>query len=92
VDLKAMGTNPDAPIVSIAAILFDPQTGEIGGAIFYVVISLVDAMESGAVPDGGTIEWWLQQSGEARSALLRSLVDALLQLREFINEHSDEKL
>ncbi|EFS3219008.1 exonuclease [Salmonella enterica] len=95
VDLETMGTNPDAPIVAIAAILFDPQTGEIGGAIFYVVISLVDAMESGAVPDGGTIEWWLQQSGEARSALLvdqRSLVDALLQLREFINEHSDEKL
>ncbi|MGC7990833.1 3'-5' exonuclease, partial [Salmonella enterica] len=94
VDLKAMGTNPDAPIVSIAAILFDPQTGEIG-AIFYVVISLVDAMESGAVPDGETIERWLQQSGEARSALLvdqRFLVDALLQLREFINEHSDEKL
>ncbi|ECD3769588.1 exonuclease, partial [Salmonella enterica subsp. enterica serovar Onderstepoort] len=95
VDLETMGTNPDAPIVAIAAILFDPQTGEIGGAIFYVVISLVNAMESGAVPDGGTIEWWLQQSGEARSALLvdqRSLVDALLQLREFINEHSDEKL
>ncbi|EBV5178639.1 exonuclease [Salmonella enterica subsp. enterica serovar Carmel] len=95
VALKTMGTNPDAPIVSIAAILFDPQTGEIGGAIFYVVISLVNAMESGAVPDGETIERWLQQSGEARSALLvdqRFLVDALLQLREFINEHSDEKL
>ncbi|END4470420.1 3'-5' exoribonuclease [Salmonella enterica subsp. enterica serovar Bareilly] len=94
VDLETMGENQDAPIVAIAAVLFDPQTGKIG-AIFYAVISLVDAMKSGAVPDGETIEWWLQQSGEARSALLvdqRLLVDALLQLREFINEHSDEKL
>ncbi|EIX2881732.1 3'-5' exoribonuclease [Salmonella enterica] len=94
VDLETMGENQDAPIVAIAAVLFDPQTGEIG-AIFYAVISLVDAMKSGAVPDGETIERWLQQSGEARSALLvdqRLLVDALLQLREFINEHSDEKL
>ncbi|EBS4094433.1 exonuclease [Salmonella enterica subsp. enterica serovar Bareilly] len=94
VDLETMGENQDAPIVAIAAVLFDPQTGKIG-AIFYAVISLVDAMKSGAVPDGETIVWWLQQSGEARSALLvdqRLLVDALLQLREFINEHSDEKL
>ncbi|WP_440247469.1 3'-5' exonuclease, partial [Escherichia coli] len=54
----------------------------------------VDAMDTGAVPDGSTIEWWLAQSSEARSAILVDqvkLVDALIQFREFINEYSDEK-
>ncbi|EFA4214540.1 exonuclease, partial [Escherichia coli] len=30
IDLKTMGKNPDAPIISIGAIFFDPQTGEMG--------------------------------------------------------------
>lgn len=51
-------------------------------------------MNTGAVPDGGTIEWWLKQSSEARAAILTDQVkmkDALLRFREFVNEHSDEK-
>ncbi|EFA4152508.1 exonuclease [Escherichia coli O166:H49] len=93
IDLETMGTNTNAPIVVIGAVFFDPQTGEIG-PVFYIVISLVDAMNTGAVPDGGTIEWWLAQSSEARSAILTDqakLKDGLLLFREFINEHSDEK-
>ncbi|UMR98437.1 exonuclease [Escherichia coli] len=94
IDLETMGTNTNAPIVVIGAVFFDPQTGE-SGPVFYIVISLVDAMDTGAVPDGRTIEWWLAQSSEARSAILVDQVklkDALLQFREFINEHSDEKI
>ncbi|EFL8289661.1 exonuclease, partial [Escherichia coli] len=30
IDLETMGKNPDAPIISIGAIFFDPQTGEMG--------------------------------------------------------------
>ncbi|EDT8874386.1 exonuclease [Salmonella enterica subsp. enterica] len=93
IDLETMGTNINAPIVVIACVLFDPQTGEIG-PVFYKVISLVDAMKSGAIPDGETIEWWLKQSSEARSAILVDQIpldDALLQLREFIDENADEK-
>lgn len=56
IDLETMGTNTSAPIVAIGAVFFNPQTGEIG-PVFYIVISLVDAMNTGAVPDGGTIEW-----------------------------------
>ncbi len=93
IDLETMGTNTNAPIVVIGAVFFDPQTGEIG-PVFYIVISLTDAMNTGAVPDGGTIEWWLKQSSEARAAILTDQVklkDALSQFREFINEYSDEK-
>ncbi|EFM6081638.1 exonuclease [Escherichia coli] len=93
IDLETMGTNANAPIVVIGAVFFDPQTGGIGPA-FYIVISLADAMDTGAVPDGGTIEWWLKQSSEARAAILTDqakLKDALSRFREFINEYSDEK-
>ncbi|MED0435761.1 3'-5' exoribonuclease, partial [Escherichia coli] len=93
IDLETMGKKSNAPIVVIGAVFFDPQTGEIGPT-FYIVISLVDAMDTGAVPDGSTIEWWLAQSSEARSAILVDqvkLVDALIQFREFINEYSNEK-
>ena len=93
IDLETMGTNTNVPIVVIGAVFFDPQTGEIG-PVFYIVISLTDAMNTGAVPDGGTIEWWLKQSSEARAAILTDQVklkDALSQFREFINEYSDEK-
>ncbi|EGM8823158.1 TPA: 3'-5' exoribonuclease [Escherichia coli] len=93
IDLETMGTNTNAPIVVIGAVFFDPQTGEIG-PVFYIVISLTDAMNTGAVPDGGTIEWWLKQSSDARAAILTDQVklkDALLRFREFVNEHSDEK-
>ncbi|MED8921242.1 3'-5' exoribonuclease [Escherichia coli] len=93
IDLETMGTNTNAPIVVIGAVFFDPQTGEIG-PVFYIVISLADAMNTGAVPDGGTIEWWLRQSSEARAAILTDQVklkDALSRFREFINGYSDEK-
>ncbi|EGC4561813.1 exonuclease [Escherichia coli] len=94
IDLETMGTNTNAPIVVIGAVFFDPQTGEIG-PVFYIVISLTDAMNTGAVPDGGTIKWWLKQSSEARAAILTDQVklkDSLSRFREFINEYSDEKL
>lgn len=48
----------------------------------------------GGTVDISTIEWWLVQSSEARTAILVNQIpldDALLQLREFISEHSDEK-
>ncbi|EFC5360861.1 exonuclease [Escherichia coli] len=93
IDLETMGTNTNAPIVVIGAVFFDPQTGEIG-PVFYIVISLTDAMNTGAAPDGGTIKWWLKQSSEARAAILTDQVklkDALSRFREFINEYSDEK-
>lgn len=87
VDLETMGDNPDAPIVSIGAIFFAPDTGHTG-AEFYKVISLESAMAFGGIPDAGTILWWMRKSSEARSALLVEdsipLDDALLQFNDFI--------
>jgi exodeoxyribonuclease VIII len=91
VDLESMGDNPDAPIVSIGALFFDPETGRTG-AEFYKVISLESAMAFGGIPDAGTILWWMRKSSEARSALLVEdaipLDDALLQFNDYIGENA----
>ncbi|HDW1042349.1 TPA: 3'-5' exoribonuclease [Escherichia coli] len=89
IDLETMGKNPDAPIISIGAIFFDPQTGDMGPEFS----KSIDLDTAGGVIDRDTIKWWLKQSREAQSALLTDeipLDDALLQLREFIDENSGE--
>lgn len=68
IDIETMGNKPNAPIVSIGAVFFEPSTGELGEE-FYRVVSLKSAMDGGAVPDPDTIMWWMQQSEEARTAI-----------------------
>lgn len=85
VDMETMGNGPDAPIVSIGAVYFDPSTGNTG-AEFYQVVSLESSMSFGMKPDASTIQWWLKQSSEARSAIL---VDEALGLRETLELLAD---
>ncbi|EET0751109.1 3'-5' exoribonuclease [Escherichia coli] len=89
VDLETMGTNPDAPINSIGGKFFDPATGEMGPEFS----KAIDLETSGGIIDRKTIKWWAKRSREAQSAIFTDeipLDDALLQLREFINENSGE--
>ncbi|EKQ3429666.1 3'-5' exoribonuclease [Escherichia coli] len=89
IDLETMGTGPDAQIASIGAVFFDPQTGEMGP----VFNKTIDMKTGGGTVNISTIEWWLQQSSEARTAILTDKIpmdDALLQFREFIDENSGE--
>ena len=37
IDLETMGKNKDAPIVSIGAVFFTPETGDIGQEFYTVV-------------------------------------------------------
>ncbi|EPO2484139.1 3'-5' exoribonuclease domain-containing protein, partial [Escherichia coli] len=62
IDLETMGKNPDAPIISIGAIFFDPQTGEMGPEFS----KTIDLETAGGVIDRDTIKWWLKQSREAQ--------------------------
>ncbi|ENY3615984.1 3'-5' exoribonuclease [Escherichia coli O8:H49] len=89
IDLETMGTNPDAPINSIGGKFFDPATGEMGPEFS----KAIDLETSGGIIDRKTIKWWAKRSREAQSAIFTDeipLDDALLQLREFINENSGE--
>ncbi|EPK0711635.1 TPA: 3'-5' exonuclease [Klebsiella pneumoniae] len=93
IDLETMGNKPNAPIVSIGAVFFEPSTGELGDE-FYRVVSLKSSMDAGAVPDPDTIIWWMQQSEEARSAICAknsamAISTALIQLVVFIRGNSE---
>lgn len=65
VDLETLSKRSDAAIVQLAAIAFDPQTGEILSRFNeYVNESCVAGERVGHV-DIGTIGWWLKQKGAA---------------------------
>jgi len=83
IDLETLGTRADAVIMSIGAVKFDLETGEIDENAFYASIS-IDSNHD-VKPrhiSESTMIWWLQQSpeaqrvfSEAKTTLLASLED-----------------
>lgn len=82
IDLETLGKTPQAPIVAIGAVYFDPMTGELGDT-FYVAIDFGSACER-RTPDASTIKWWLGQSDAARSAVVKGKEDMREALRGLI--------
>ena len=70
IDLETMGVTPQAPIVSVGAVMFDPDTRKIGrkmsGKTFYAEL---DWEWQDRKPCESTVQWWSEQSKEARDAL-----------------------
>lgn len=93
IDLETMGNKPNAPIVAIGAVFFDPATGELGQQ-FYTAVNLASELAAGAVPDGDTINWWLKQSSEARAAITddqaKHISETLQALTNFATRNSDQ--
>ncbi|ELN2576671.1 3'-5' exoribonuclease [Enterobacter kobei] len=92
IDLETMGSNPDAPVVAIGAVFFNPQTGELGPE-FYTAVNLSSEMEMGAKPDGDTVIWWLKQSAEARAAICTgdaiNISNAIYEFSAFISRNCE---
>lgn len=65
-DLETMGNSSNAAIVSIGAVVFDPETGDMSEE-FERLIDLESSEKYGKI-DGSTVKWWLQQSEEAKKA------------------------
>lgn len=70
INIEITGTNSKAPIASIGAVFFNPNTGELSEQ-FYCRVDFENDMLNGAVPDGDTIKWWLRQSSKAPAELIR---------------------
>lgn len=91
VDLETMGNKSNSCIVSIGALEFDLDTGETGRE-FYYNIHLESCLDCGLTVDAHTVMWWLQQSDQARTDLLKtpivSLNEALISFNKFCNEDS----
>jgi hypothetical protein len=64
-DLETWGTDPGSAIASIGGcVVGDPES------VFYQVVDLQSCLDFGLKVSGGTIAFWLNQSEEARQALL----------------------
>lgn len=78
VDLETLGTSPGSVIIAIGAARFNAH-----GVLdtFYRRISAEDCVRCGLTMDTSTIEWWMQQSDEARAVFKQPglpLQDALI--------------
>lgn len=66
-DLETMGTGNNAAIIAIGAAAFDKDGVR---ARYYNTVSLESSIAVGMQMDASTVMWWLQQSEDARKALL----------------------
>lgn len=89
VDLETMGKGPKAAIVSIGCVRV--EHGQIAGS-YYERVELDYSMAIGGEVDASTVQWWLQQSAEARAEIDGSqpgtvyLATALHSLAQFMGE------
>jgi len=67
-DLETMGNKSNSAIVSIGAVEFILETGEIGRE-FYRVIDLQSCLDCNLKVQSSTIYWWLQQNEKARKKI-----------------------
>lgn len=77
IDLETMSTAHDAAIVQIGACTLD------GEKRFLCNVSLQSSTNAGLRVDGGTVEWWLTQSDEARASLRENRVSLVNALERF---------
>ena len=87
IDLETMGTRPNAPIIAIGAVAFDPDGVH---DEFYAVVDLADSVAEGGVMDPSTVLWWMKQSDEARAEFDRPgkpLGFALGDFREWVSKY-----
>lgn len=69
IDLETLATTPDAQILSIGAVRFDPFGKDVQDAQmtkFYCRVDIDSCDALGLVASDATIEWWSQQSKEAQ--------------------------
>ena len=81
VDLETLGVTENAPIISIGAVLFDPQGNDTFKALyeraFLRLIDIEDSINVCGPVEGGTLKWWMGQKDEAIKRLITGEVVSL---------------
>lgn len=90
IDIEAMDDKPTAAITAIAAIFFNPETGEIGES-FSRRINLEDSMSKGGTASAEVILRWLRQPAGVRRQMfddfLYDIEDAISDFYDFVNSN-----
>lgn len=92
-DLETLGTRSNSVIAVIAAVYWNPGTGETGKEI-YRRIDIPSCLHEGLKLDLKTIEWWFQQCYEAKKEVFNQedryhIFPALRDLSEFVSLTED---
>lgn len=95
IDTETLGRAPGSVVRSVAAVEFDPQTGQTGRQKVWK-IDLTDSIRYGFKIESSTLKWWMMQSDEARREFVEGaetpLEDFLDDLDDFlscVNEEND---
>ena len=91
IDLETLATTPDAAILTIGAVKFDPFGDEINNptaTTFYVRVDLDSCNRIGLVTNEDTIAWWAKQNKEVQEEAFNEqdrvdIVQAFDQLYKF---------
>lgn len=83
IDLETMSAASNAAIISIGAVLFNEPNGL--GEKFERRVTLESSMNYGLDVNASTIEWWMDQSDEAREVFKRSGYPLAKSLSDFIS-------
>jgi exodeoxyribonuclease VIII len=70
-DFETLADTPNAAILSMAAVPFNLETGEMGSE-FYEHIDLQSCLDAGMEVTGNTFYWWLTKSEAARIEITRN--------------------
>lgn len=93
IDIETLGTKSNSVIMSIGAVMFDIETGEVGET-FRADIDPETCVNAGLKIDASTVIWWLGQEREAQQDLIkggkRSLEYALTTLSAFISKYAPD--
>lgn len=88
-DLETLDSKNTAVILSIAAVEFNKDTGDIGGKL-HLRVDIQSCLDEGLTVGADTFIWWLQQSEEARKKIYSvkgiPLEDALTQVFKFVKD------
>jgi len=89
-DLETLGTKAGCSILSIGAVFFNPWTGETGER-FYVNINVESCEKLGLTADPKTVQWWSEQSQEAKEGLKINQFEVSLAVMFFIQWFNKNK-
>ena len=93
-DLETLDTGPDAVVIGIGAIVFDPESQKLGDTFYVEMSDDIDAQQRlGRTISGGTLTWWMGQNTEAKAIFSKDGVspdiriptyDALQKFKSFV--------
>ena len=94
IDTETLGRTPGSVVRSVAAVEFDPRTGETGRQKVWK-IDLADSIRYGFKIEASTLKWWMMQSDEARREFVEGaetpLEDFFEEFMEFLADTDEEK-